>query len=827
MNKNKISITLAALALLLGMGAGITSCTDEADNFDPARGNHTAGQLGIVSLSSDGVSLVSDPARTASSRATNDDGTTAATANRAIRSFAADDAVVTRYRFIDIATTPAPEASMHTCAATAEGLGTVVSPLLWKMAKRDANTNPLAPGKDKNPAETWDEARMEITYAAIGTASATPTDPNYGTIVPPTGTDGDAALNRSHMAYHKSSTTIGDAPAFVRQYFDALVASNLSTATASLPGTKPATLAPGALYIERTKSKEQGAVSANLAHRGALLRLTADKTSISGFAEGFDRLTVLLAKATIKAGAAGSQQEEEVYIRFSKVDIAGGAPTEPTRTASAAVWQAIVPDGAVVSQFIATIATADAPTATNPQATYYIALPTATPALTTNTSYPLSLTLTPDTQTLSVGNAPALPGWPNDELEWTNNQNASYTESGDKRTYTEVLNVKGVMEVIDYINGTDNSGTNTANIGKMHLNTDVTLNAGTTYDLSEVYKASADDTSKPDFLPIGTKADGTADPYTGTFDGKGATITGLYIAVSRSYNGLFAKNYGTVTNIKLTKVNISSTERMTINIGGIAGQNGESGTLGSVTNCTVEGELAGISYSTIRLGGVVGYNNYGDVMGCTSNVTLTDTGSNANSYIGGVVGHNDRGNVMGCTAAGTVSNNTPGGTSYAGGVVGYNEYGSIVACISTANVNNKSTNRTYAYTGGVAGYSTGSSIYACYNTGAVYGAVTAKTHGVTWNEGRFYVKAAYWMKPSSPESNATDIINTAGYAEYVEKLKDISSLNDKVDAAKNQGGLNLYIKAWNTDYPQKLCNYKFKAGNNARTPPTIVAGRPQ
>lgn len=428
MNKNKISIALAALALLLGTGVGITSCTDEVDNFDPARGNHTAGQLGIVSLSSDGKVLParggSPSAASTDTRATNDDGTSVATANRAIRSFEAGDVVTTRYHFVDITSQPVPEASIYTCTATATasaaGPTRGASTLAWAMDAKSI-ANPLKPTRSKTPTETWDEARMEIGYAASPKADATL--PNGTTLIA-----ANATGNRSQMAYLLEESAAQPAPAAssVRQYYDALVASTLGTATANLPG-KPASgtaLTPGTLYIERAKGTDQGAVTANLAHRGALMRLTPDKITISGFVEGFDCLTDLLACATIKEGAAGSETETDVYVRFSSVTLTGGD----------VVWQAIVPAGAVVKQFIATIgvATKDEPTraastSTTPSATYYIPLTNPTAAMAANTSYPLKLTLTPDLQTLVVGTAPALPGWPSDdEKEWVNTEDKNY-----------------------------------------------------------------------------------------------------------------------------------------------------------------------------------------------------------------------------------------------------------------------------------------------------------------------------------------------------------------------------------------------------------------
>ena len=75
------------------------------------------------------------------------------------------------------------------------------------------------------------------------------------------------------------------------------------------------------------------------------------------------------------------------------------------------------------------------------------------------------------------------------------------------------------------------------------------------------------------WTPIGqsfTKA------YSGTFDGQGHTISGLWHWWSTDYIGLFGNNEGTIKNLGVVDSYLSGHE----NVGGVCGKNG-----GSLTNC--------------------------------------------------------------------------------------------------------------------------------------------------------------------------------------------------------------------------------------------------
>ena len=164
--------------------------------------------------------------------------------------------------------------------------------------------------------------------------------------------------------------------------------------------------------------------------------------------------------------------------------------------------------------------------------------------------------------------------------------------------------------------------------------------------------------------------------YTGTFDGNGKTISGLYINRSADYQGLF----------------------------GYLSTDGDN--KGTVKDLSVSGSVKGNSY----VGGVVGYNNGGTVTGCifSGSGSVSVTGNN---YVGGIVGDN-RGSVENCYNTGTVSGNSA--ISNVGGVVGRNFGGTVENCYNIGDVSGKIS------VGGVVGHNVGP-VKNCYNIGEVSG----------------------------------------------------------------------------------------------------------
>ena len=203
------------------------------------------------------------------------------------------------------------------------------------------------------------------------------------------------------------------------------------------------------------------------------------------------------------------------------------------------------------------------------------------------------------------------------------------------------------------------------------------------------------DLTGKDWTPIGTSF---GNSYTGTFDGNGKTITGLTVTGSDRYTGLFGFIKGTVKNVVLTEINITSGTF----VGGVAGWSFD----GNIENCSVSGSVSGSD-----VGGVVGYQQGGSITGCSSSATVKGT-----QRAGGVAGATNSGATLtACYATGdvTVENDGPN-NACAGGVVGSNAYSTVIACYAAGNVSG--TGSGTIHVGGVVGenYAT---VTACYWSG--------------------------------------------------------------------------------------------------------------
>ena len=214
--------------------------------------------------------------------------------------------------------------------------------------------------------------------------------------------------------------------------------------------------------------------------------------------------------------------------------------------------------------------------------------------------------------------------------------------------------------------------------------------------------------------------------FSGTFDGKGHTISGLYYNKNTtSTKGLFTTvDGGTVRNLRIANSYIC-TDSYT---GGIAGilQNGS-----VVENCCVDSSVT--IAARLDAGGITGYCSVSTIQYCENHGNIRNTGSGGD--VGGIVGYLSSAEntstrnslVQCCYNTGNVS-----GTNYVGGIIG--DLRSIVTspntlqnCYNTGNVSAST------YVGGIAGSNDGL-LKNCYNTGSVSGAsvssggITGKLH---------------------------------------------------------------------------------------------------
>ena len=143
------------------------------------------------------------------------------------------------------------------------------------------------------------------------------------------------------------------------------------------------------------------------------------------------------------------------------------------------------------------------------------------------------------------------------------------------------------------------------------------------------------------------------DPFSGSFDGNGKTISNLFINRPGTDGvGLFGCVEGaTIQDARLVDVAVTGKD----NVGGLVGHNH-----GEVAGSYVSGAVSGSS----SVGGLIGYNFYnGSVAGSSATIAVSG-GSN----VGGLVGSNSGGSVTTSYTEGTV-----GGTGDIGGLVGNND----------------------------------------------------------------------------------------------------------------------------------------------------------
>ena len=215
------------------------------------------------------------------------------------------------------------------------------------------------------------------------------------------------------------------------------------------------------------------------------------------------------------------------------------------------------------------------------------------------------------------------------------------------------------------------------------LMNDITVNTG-------VLDANKDLVSGKDFIPwtpIGTSDD---DAYTGTFDGKGYTISGLYFDHPDAdyYVGLFGciGADGKISNVGV----LDSYFQFGAQGGGVCGVNH-----GELQNCSNSSTIIGNKYK--GKGGVCGDNGDINIKGTVRN--CKNTGSvRGSAPLGGVCGNN-YGTIKNCFNEGPVSVTVKSGG--VGGVCGVNRvYGTIESCYNTGSVSGQ-----YSVSvGGVCGY---------------------------------------------------------------------------------------------------------------------------
>ena len=266
-------------------------------------------------------------------------------------------------------------------------------------------------------------------------------------------------------------------------------------------------------------------------------------------------------------------------------------------------------------------------------------------------------------------------------------KNATDWQAGGEYTYTVSL---AAAKDLGYTIESDGSYTVTSADGLMNI---AKLVNGGKSDINITLDTDIDLTGK-DWTPIGTDYDNS---YKGTFDGGGHTITGLTFTTNDEYAGLFGYlgNFGnaagTVKNVVMEGVQITSNQIYGGSIGGVVGYS-----WGTIENCSVSGSVSG----TVYVGGVVGAQIGGSITGCSSSATVKGTVD-----VGGVAGQtNLSATLTACYATGNVTIEINPAKNIAGGsLVGMNAGSSLLACYATGNVTSTGSSTGKVHIGGFLG----------------------------------------------------------------------------------------------------------------------------
>ena len=312
------------------------------------------------------------------------------------------------------------------------------------------------------------------------------------------------------------------------------------------------------------------------------------------------------------------------------------------------------------------------------------------------------------------------------------------------------------------------------------LMNDIVLNEGT-FDADGNYSNG----TATEWTPIGTDAA----PYTGTFDGAGHTIQGLYTNSGDDYQGLFAK----LENATVKDLTVTGYIEGDDYVGAVAGK-----AIGTtcILNCRSEGVIkgddniggiVGESYGTTSIRGcynasaVSGDEDIGGIAGDANDSTMIENCYNAGAItsedddddIGGIAGVTYNNVIIrNCDNTGTVS-----GDEDIGGIVGdVNDSGIVENCYNTGEVSGDED------IGGVAGETpTAGGIQDCYNLGEVTG--NSHTGGVV-GQHRGEMKFCYNMGTVSATGGENEYGAIAGYVygddydeHYGGKMKDCYYLN--------------------------------------------------
>ena len=266
--------------------------------------------------------------------------------------------------------------------------------------------------------------------------------------------------------------------------------------------------------------------------------------------------------------------------------------------------------------------------------------------------------------------------------------------------------------------------------------------------------------------------------YTGTFDGQGYTISGLYFNnPTSSYVGLF----GSIgANGKISNVGVLDSYFQFSELGGgVCGVN-----YGTVRDCKNTGSVRGLA----AIGGVCGLNEKGGIIENSFNEgTVSGTGDNV-QQVGGVCGYNN-GTIKSCYNTASVS-----GQNSVGGVCGFNSRGIITNCFNEGTVSGQT------FVGGVCGNGCGVTTTNCFNGGFVSGqSHVSGVCGYDYNYDGTLTNCYYLSDTAKGGINGKDVSGKAE-GKSIEQFKS-GEVAYLLNGSTSEGELAWYQKLGTDAYP--------------------------
>ena len=375
------------------------------------------------------------------------------------------------------------------------------------------------------------------------------------------------------------------------------------------------------------------------------------------------------------------------------------------------------------------------------------------------------------------------------------------------------------------------------------------------YHCGEYFELKNDiDLSGKTWTPIGY-GDQAAKPFQGYFDGKGHTVTGLYVDErgNNCFAGLFGVAVASTNETVLKNIIIKDAKVYAGNktdeseayygagvlIGSISINGGSNANYLAIENCKCYGKVDSKMYA----GGLIGMSNYGKITNCVADVDVTGTscsGGFAGYILGSTISNNQAagsvmcegycgGGFVGYSHSSTFTNNKAAASVVdtgwsAGGFTGADEGSTFEKCIASGNVEagdwnvggfggylsgkTKITDSVAlgdvtgkltvnkAKAGGFVGTNKNGNIKNCYAAGTVTGSNEyAAAGGFVGYDDSGTTESCYYDKTKNSDLSAVGAIETEGSNDI--KGKESSEL--LADVCENYYGGHEYETEWTVD----------------------------